>query len=77
MNKANNQGISSDAGDLSQAARAMNMMAQAVEHANSRVAVPAPPVYDNTDSMYTINNFLICLNPMPRRYMGKNLDHGS
>ena len=44
-------------------AGAIHMMAEAIERANSRVAVPPPPVFDVSDPMYTIKDLFKLFEP--------------
>ena len=49
--------------DASAVAEAVNLMTRAVEQANSRVAVPPPPTFDNSDCMYSISDFFLLFEP--------------
>ena len=44
-------------------AQAMNLMTHAVEQANAKVAVPPPPIFDNSSSMYRISEFFELFEP--------------
>ena len=52
-------------------AGAMHMMAEAIERANSRVAVPPPPVFDGSDPMYTIEDLFKLFEPYATAVYGR------
>ena len=51
-------------------ARALAMMADAVERANDKVAVPSPPVFDNSKASYTIDDLFILFEPYAKAVYG-------
>ena len=56
--------------DQGVAAQALYLMTQAVEKANSKVAVPPPPIFDNTNSMYSIGDFFSLFEPYAQAVYG-------
>ena len=57
------QNIEQPVEDQGAAAQALHLMTRAVEQANAKVAVPPPPIFDNSNSMYTISDFFALFEP--------------